>query len=408
MGKFHNSLTFFLYDIIITDEKREKMKKINVKALFLAIILILSLTLISATGCITIATKETATPTTTVPAPTVTLAPITAPVNPTWTPPVASSTNNELPSIADVVALVKPSVVAINTEVVAYDFFNRPVTQEGAGSGWIIDPNGIVVTNNHVVEGAKTITVTTDDGQTFTADVNSVATDPLNDLAIIKIDANNLPAISIGDSAKMRVGDWVIAIGNALGQGIRATEGIISRQDVSLQVDKGETLYDLIETSAAINPGNSGGPLLNLAGQVIGITSAKVAQVGVEGMGYAISSDTALPIIQELVNKGYVTRPYLGIGLYTVDQMAIQQLDLKVDKGVLVTEVVANNPADQAGIKKWDVIVNIGGQDVSNVEDLTKVLHAATIGQPLDVKYYRGNREYTTQVIPIESPRPQT
>ncbi len=137
----------------------------------------------------------------------------------------------------------------------------------------------------------------------------------------------DLPALKIGDSATLRVGDWVIAIGNALGQGIRATEGIVSRQGVSLQISQDETLYDLIETSAAINPGNSGGPLVNLKGEVVGITSAKVAQIGVEGMGYAISTDTATPIIQELVTKGYVTRPWLGVGLYTVDQLAISQLE---------------------------------------------------------------------------------
>ena len=194
----------------------------------------------------------------------------------------------------------------------------------------------------------------------------------------------------------MRVGDWVIAIGNALGQGIRATEGIISRQDVSLQVDQGQTLYDLIETSAAINPGNSGGPLVNLAGEVIGITSAKVAQVGVEGMGYAISIDTASPIIQELVNKGYVTRPWLGVSLYTVDQIAVQQLKLSVDKGVLLTQVASGSPADKAGLKQWDVIVSIGGKEVTAVEELTKILHASTIGQPLEIKYWRGDQQYTS------------
>jgi serine protease Do len=376
------------------------MKKLNVKALVFTLVLILALMVIPSTGCITISGLGQATPTST-PA---TGTPVTAPINPTWLPPTSVNATEELPSIADVVALVKPSVVAINTEVVSYDLFSRPYTQEGAGSGWIIDKNGFIVTNNHVVEGAKTITVTTDDGSTYTADVNSVATDPLNDLAVIKIDAQNLPALKTGDPAKMRVGDWVIAIGNALGQGIRATEGIISRQDVTIQVDQGETLYDLIETSAAINPGNSGGPLVNLAGEVIGITSAKVADIGVEGMGYAISINTALPIIQELVNKGYVSRAWLGVGLYTVDQVAVSQLKLSVDKGVVIVEVVAGSPAEKAGLQKGDVIVSIGGQDVTTVEELTKVLHASQIGQPLEIKYWRGNEQRTTTVVPIESP----
>jgi len=376
------------------------MKRPNFKILFvtLAIILTLSLTLVS--GCITITAPDT-----TPPAPATTIS-TPEPINPEWAPPITANRTAELPGIADVVALVKPSVVAINTEVISYDFFNRPYTQEGAGSGWIIDENGIVVTNNHVVEGARTITVTTDNGDSYTADVNNIATDPLNDLAILKIDARNLPALKRGNTSSLRVGDWVIAIGNALGQGIRATEGIISRKGVSLTVDQGQTLYDLIETSAAINPGNSGGPLVNLAGEVVGITSAKVAQIGVEGMGYAIGIDTATPIIQELVNKGYVTRPWMGVGLYTVDQTAIMQLKLAVDHGVLLTQIVAGAPADKAGLQKFDVIVSIGAQEVSEVQEFTRILHSSEIGQPLEIKYWRGNKEHTTSVIPAESPRP--
>jgi serine protease Do len=381
------------------------MKKFNLKTLILVFVLAVMLVVIPVTGCIEITGKgASATPTATATATT----PTATAINPSWTPPTPSNTSQELPDIADVVALVKPAVVAINTEVVSYDFFNRPYTEQGAGSGWIIDKNGIIVTNNHVVEGAKTVTVTTWDGTTYSADVNAIATDPLNDLAIVKIDAQNLPTVKIGDSSPMRVGDWVIAIGNALGQGIRASEGIISLTDVSLQIEQGQTLYDLIETTAAINPGNSGGPLVNLSGEVIGITNAKIADVGIEGMGYAISINTAAPIIQELVNKGYITRPWLGVGLYTVDELAIQQLNLSVDKGVLLTEVVDGSPAAQAGLKQYDVVVSIGGQDVTTVEEFTKILHASTIGQPLEIKYWRGNKEYTTTATPIESPKPTT
>jgi serine protease Do len=371
------------------------MKKLNFKILIFTFIIVLALG--ATLAACTVTNSKTETPTGT---------DVTSTSSPSWTPPANGNTIAQLPSIADVVALVKPSVVAINTEVTSYDIFNRPVTQEGAGSGWVLDANGIIVTNNHVVEGAKTITVTTDNGTTYTADTNAVFTDSLNDLAIIKINAKNLPALKLGNASNLRIGDWVIAIGNALGQGTRATEGIVSRQGVSLSVDQGQTLYDLIETSAAINPGNSGGPLVNLAGEVIGITSAKIASVGVEGMGYAISIDTATPIIQELVNKGYVTRPWLGVSLYTVDQMAISQLKLKVDKGVLLTQVVAGSPADKAGLKQWDVIVSIGGKDVATVEELTKFLHSSTIGEPLEIKYWRGNTEYTASVTPAESPRP--
>jgi serine protease Do len=371
------------------------MKKVNFKAFLLVFVLVVTLGMTLLTGCVSVSPATTTIPTDTNTA-----------ISDTWTPPANDSILTQLPNLADVVALVKPSVVAINTEITAYNIFNQQYTQEGAGSGWIIDPSGIIVTNNHVVEGAKSITVTADDGVTYQADITKVYTDSLNDLAIIKINASNLPYLKTGNSGSMRIGDWVIAIGNALGQGTRATEGIISRKGVELQMDQDQTLYDLLETSAAINAGNSGGPLVNLKGEVIGITSAKIASVGVEGMGYAISINTALPIIQELVNKGYVTRPYIGVKLYTVDQLAIAQLGLHVDAGVLITEVVIGSPADEAGLKMYDVIVSIGGTNVTTVAELMQVLHASTIGQPLEIKYWRGDQEYTTTVTPVETPHP--
>jgi len=329
------------------------------------------------------------------------------PINPSWTPPPTAPSGNAslvLPNIADVVAKVKPSVVAITTEVVSFDFFNRPFTQQGAGSGWILDENGIIVTNNHVVEGASSITVTMDDGSTFTVDRSVVFTDSLNDLAIIKIDAQNLAAVTVGDSKALRVGEWVVAIGNALGQGIRATEGIISRQGVAIPVAPGQTLYDLIETTAAINPGNSGGPLVNLAGEVIGITSAKIATVGVEGMGYAISTETAIPIIEELITNGYVTRPWLGIVLYTVDQFAVARYELGVESGVLITQVVQGSPADKAGLKPGDVITRFADREIATAEDMIRAIHLSEIGQKVPVTYWRDKAEYNTEVTPIESP----
>ncbi len=331
------------------------------------------------------------------------------PINPTWTPPSTAPSENItliLPSIVDVVARVKPSVVAITTEMVTLDFFNRPFTQQGAGSGWVLDKNGIIVTNNHVVEGASSITVTMEDGSTFTVGQNAVFTDSLNDLAIIKIDAQNLPAVTVGDSTALRVGEWVVAIGNALGQGIRATEGIISRKGVSIPVAPGQTLYDLIETTAAINPGNSGGPLVNLAGDVIGITSAKIATVGVEGMGYAISMETAIPITEELITNGYVVRSWLGVVLYGVDQFAVARYDLAVESGVLITQVVKNSPADKAGLKPGDVITRFAGKDIVTAENMIRTIHISALGQRIPVTYWRDKAEFTTEVTLSESPAP--
>jgi len=376
---------------------------------YLVIFLILMLSLMLGTGCavpyIDISPAPSPSQTPTPPPPP---APPPEPINPNWVPPPTPTANQTivLPSIADVVAEVKPSVVAITTEVVTFDFFNRPFTQQGAGSGWILDENGIIVTNNHVVEGASSITVTLDDGRTLSVDTSSAFTDSLNDLAILKVDAQNLPALKIGDSSKLRTGDWVVAIGNALGQGIRATEGIVSRQEVSIPVSQAQTLYDLIETSAAINPGNSGGPLVNLSGEVIGITSAKIATIGVEGMGYAISTETAIPIIEELIKNGYVVRPWLGVVLYTVDEFAVMRYELAVEEGVLLTLVAEGSPADKAGLEVGDVIVSFGGEKIATAEEMIQLIHSSQIGQELEITFWRGNTENTTVVILSESPPP--
>jgi len=382
------------------------MKGLKVKYLAVSLVLIFSLALGS--GCALPSIDISPAPSPNPPPPPAPPAPPPEPINPTWTPPSPSSENQSqvLPNIADAVAKVKPSVVAITTEVVTLDFFNRPFTQEGAGSGWIIDEDGIIVTNNHVVEGAAAITVTMDDGRTFPVDTNAVFTDSLNDLAIIKIDARNLPALKIGDSSELRVGEWVVAIGNALGQGIRATEGIISRKGSSLPVSQGQTLYDLIETTTAINPGNSGGPLINLAGEVVGITSAKIATIGVEGMGYAISTETAIPIIEELVQNGYVVRPWLGVILYTVDQFVFLRYQLAVEEGVLLTHVAPGSPAAEAGLAAGDIIVSIDGQKIASAEELIRIFHTSQIGQRLEITYWRGEIQNTTGAILAESPPP--
>ncbi|MBA7689429.1 putative serine protease HtrA [subsurface metagenome] len=373
------------------------MKRATIKYLVISAILILILSLSS--GCLQ---PNTETSPTSSSASTNTVDQIDS----DWVSPPVESDAPVLPSIADVVAKVKPSVVAINTEVITYDFFNRPYTQEGAGSGWIIDKSGIIITNNHVIEGAESITVILDDGRTFPVDINTVATDPLTDLAILKIDAENLPAVSVGDSNKLRVGDWVVAIGNSLGERISATNGIVSAVGVSLSVSSGQTLYDLVQTDAAINPGNSGGPLVNMFGEVIGITSVKIAEVGVEGMGYAISSNSALPIIEDLVTMGYVIRPWLGVVLYTVDEVVATRFGLAVNQGTLITEVLPNSPADEAGLEPGDVTVSFDGKEVTNTDDLIQAIRASQIGQEIEITYWRDETKYTTYATLIESPPP--
>lgn len=334
-----------------------------------------------------------------------------SPINPSFQSPPLATGNPEaqLPNFVSVIAAVKPSVVAINTKTPAMDIFGSSITQEGAGSGWIIDStpsSALIVTNNHVVAGANSITATLEDGRNFPA--VTVRTDPVSDLAVIKIDGSNLPpALKVGDSSKLQVGDWVVAIGNSLGQGISATQGIVSVLGVSsVTANNDETLYDLIQTNAAINPGNSGGPLVDLASQVIGIDSIKVAQVGVEGMGYAISTKEAMPIIDDLIHTGYVIRPWMGVGLYTVDPTVVFRYGLAVNQGVLITQVAAGSPASKAGLKPGDVIIAIDGKNVVSVADLTQIIHTDKVGQHINLTFYRGKVKSTTSLTLAKSPPP--
>jgi S1-C subfamily serine protease len=330
----------------------------------------------------------------------------TTPINPEWEPVSQTRPAAALPSIADVVAKVKPSVVAISTEIVSLDFFNRPFTQPSGGSGWIISKDGIIVTNSHVVEMAKSITVILDDGRTFEVDMNTVAYDRLSDMAVMKIDAENLPAAVVGDSDQLRIGDWVVAIGNALGEGTSATSGIVSRRDVELAVSEGQELRDLIQTDAAINPGNSGGPLVNMAGEVIGINTIKIADVNVEGVGMAISTKVAMPLITQLITNGYVVRPWLGLGLFTVNQFVVLRYGLAVTEGVLITEVADNSPASKAGLKPGDVIVEFGDTKITNVSELTRAIHQGKVGDEVTIVFWQEDSRKTAKVVLAESPPP--
>lgn len=325
---------------------------------------------------------------------------ITAPTDPNWTPPPAESNAPVLPDFVTVVDKVKPSVVAVNT--VTYDVFDR--RQEGAGSGWIISEDGHIVTNNHVVQGAESITVTLDDGRTFQAGI--VGSDALTDLAVLKIDAEDLVKASRGDSSELDVGEWVLAIGNSLGLGVTPSEGIVRSLGASVTVSPGQTLDDLIGTSTPINPSNSGGPLVNMRGEVIGIASMKIAMVGVEAMGWAISINSAMPIITELINHGYVIRPYIGIGYGDVTPYLVWRYDLPVSEGIFVAEVISGYPADKAGLKSGDIIVGFNGKEITNTGDLRLAITSCEIGDEVKITYWRGDTKKTTYATLVESPPP--
>lgn len=270
-----------------------------------------------------------------------------------------------LPNFVAVVEKVRPSVVTVETDI-------------AAGTGWIVDSNGIIVTNNHVIEGSTTISVALADGRSFTA--QSVKTDTFSDLAIIRINASGLPAATIGSSSALRVGEPVAAIGNALDEGIGMKGGWVSRLNVTAVVQN-QTYYSLIETDAAINEGNSGGPLVNLAGEVIGITSAKLVEVGVEGIGYAISIDSAVPIIEQLIQSGVAQHPFLGIG----PPMEVTPF------GVSLGEVTAGLPAAQAGMQAGDVVVAIDDVRVTTVGELYSFIQLKRVGQRIKITYRRGS-----------------
>ncbi len=359
-------------------------------------ILILML-LFSMTGCVYFNLNPTPTPVKTV-TPTAIMA--------DWvTPDVSSGTEiSKYPDFIPLVEQVRPSVVAIDVTVVSFDVLSGSVPQEGSGSGWIIDESGLIVTNNHIVSGAESITITLDDGRSFQAAI--IRTDRVSDIAVLKINASGLKAAKIGNSTQLKVGQWVMAMGNSLGRGISATKGIVSNLDVTIRVSIWEALYNLIQTDAPINPGNSGGPLFNLAGEVVGITSVKVAEVGVEGTGYAISMDQALPIITDLVKIGYYSRPWIGVSLYSVDSIVVLRYRLSVDKGALVTRVAAGSPADKIGIKPGDVITAIDNKAVANVAELNKILHNYQIGQSVTLTYYQGIAPNTVTITLAASPPP--
>lgn len=207
----------------------------------------------------------------------------------------------ELPSFAQIIDVVKQAVVKIDTIGSSNDSSGLAQGAPGSGSGWVVDTEGFIVTDNHVIENASKISVTLSDGKQLSARV--VNARPEFDLAVIKIDANKLPTLKVGDASKLRVGDWVISIGNPLGQGISVKQGIVSRLGVTVPFSQTLTYRNMIEISAMINPGNSGGPVFNLAGEVVGITAIKVSDVGIEGIGYAISMTDALPVIRQLTGK---------------------------------------------------------------------------------------------------------
>jgi serine protease Do len=263
------------------------------------------------------------------------------------------------------------------------DFFrDRIIPQKGAGSGFIIDAKGDILTNEHVVRGADEIKVTLKDGRKFTGKV--VGSDSSLDLAIIKVDARDLPSLKLGDSSRIRPGEWVIAIGNPYGFSNTVTAGIISATGRSLK-DLGKE--NLIQTDTPINPGNSGGPLLNLKGEVIGINVAIVA--GAQSIGFAIPVNAAKEVVDELIKEGKVVRAWLGIYMRDVDEKIAAYLELPVAEGVVITEVAKDSPAEKMGIEKYDIIRAINDTKIKTSAEISEAVKDKKPGDRISVKVYR-------------------
>ncbi|MBN2199029.1 MAG: Do family serine endopeptidase [Candidatus Aminicenantes bacterium] len=278
----------------------------------------------------------------------------------------------------------------------------REFRAQAQGTGFFISSDGFVLTNNHLVENSASVKVTTVQGEDYEAKVKG--TDPRTDLALLKVEGRNFPFAEIGDSAQVRVGEWVLAIGNPLGMDHTVTAGIISAKGRQLGVGGNvPQLEDFIQTDAAINRGNSGGPLVNMKGEVIGINSNILTPTGGNiGIGFAIPSNLAKKVVVQLKEKGRVVRGRLGVGIQNIDNGVMETLGLKTKKGALVSTVEAGGPAEKAGLKPYDVIVEVNGQPVENMNDLRLKIADNLPGSRIELTIIREGKEKAVTAVLAE------
>jgi S1-C subfamily serine protease len=300
-------------------------------------------------------------------------------------------------TVPAIVARALPAVVSITTRQIERDQFNQPVPTRGLGSGFIVDRRGHILTNNHVVEGAEQIKVTLPDERAFRATL--VGADRFSDLAVLKIEGRDLPVVPLGDSARLAVGETVVAIGSPLWieGGPTVTVGVVSALGRSMEQPDLPIPHNLIQTDAAINPGNSGGPLLNLRGRVVGINAAVIASA--HGIGFAISVHTAKPILRELIAKSRIVRPSLGVVAVSVTPQVAYANDLPVARGALVLRLEEGGPADTAGLTAGDVISAVGDGPVKDVHHLHDLLARRKVGETVPVTIYRNGLTLTVPAV---------
>jgi serine protease Do len=324
-------------------------------------------------------------------------------------------------AFSDIVNAVSPVVVNISTTKVIrreggpfddpfFDFFspfndfNMPKKwkEKSLGSGVIVSPEGYIITNNHVIEKADEIKVTLVDRRTFKGRL--VGADPKTDIAIIRIDAGNLPTLTWGDSDSLQVGEFVLAVGSPYGLSNTVTMGIISavgRANVGIA-----DYEDFIQTDAAINPGNSGGPLVNIKGEMIGINTAIFSRTGgYQGIGFAVPSNMVRLVIDQLIEKGKVVRGWIGVTIQELSPELAHEFGIKKSKGALVSDVAKDSPAGRAGIKRGDIIIEFNGKEVKDVSSLRNMVAQSKAGNEISLKIYRAQKEFVVKVVIVELPR---
>mgnify|MGYP006243137045 CR=1 FL=1 len=320
--------------------------------------------------------------------------------------------------IVKAVERVGPSVVRIDTEKdinnpMGQLFGLGPSTQrqQGQGSGFITRANGLIFTNEHVVRGADRVNVTLPDGRRFQGTV--LGGDPLTDVAVVKVVAENLPVASLGNSDQLRPGEWAIAIGNPFGLNNTVTAGIISAVDrTDANIGEGQRV-PYIQTDAAVNPGNSGGPLISAAGEVIGMNTA-IRKAPGAGLSFAVPINLAKRIAQQIVSTGQASHPFIGVQLRSLTPQLAREINatstrctVPVVNGVLVVDVVPDTPAESAGIRQCDLIRAVNGTPVENPSEVQLAVDRGRVGQPMQITIERNGLEQTLEVLPKELPRRQ-
>jgi len=323
---------------------------------------------------------------------------------------ISTTTNEKLKleessAIIDAAKKVSPAVVSITTTSNVSDFFGNISQQEAAGTGFIITNDGLILTNKHVAQSGSSLSVMDANGKTYDAKV--AALDPTNDLAILKIDATGLPVVDLGNSDDLQVGQWVVAIGNALGQlQNTVTVGVISARERQLVAGGGtgqeEQLNNLLQTDAAINAGNSGGPLVNLAGQVVGINTAVASNA--QSIGFAIPINQAKNALDSYQKNGKIIKAYIGVRYVTVTREIAKLKNLSVDYGALLSgssslaAVISGSPAAKAGLKDGDVILEINGQKLDENHPLAEEISQFQPNDEIELKILRDNKESTLKL----------